>query len=1037
MMAAFLMHRPRLLLLVIGVVTASGLSSYWVLPRLEDPVLGRRVGIVGTVFPGADAERVESLVTIPIEDRLRAIPGVRQIRSNSQTDISNVVVELEDEIVDVDAIWMRVRDRLLDLRNELPESCQTPELQVVPLKAFAAILRISPAGNGDLASIRAAARELRSNLTAIAGTESVSVFGDPGEEIVVDLDPLGLARTGLPPGAVAEHIASQTDDRPAGRLRQSSGDLAVQVRRDEPVLDRIANTVVTYGPSRNSVLLREIATVERRLVAPPGMVAMAGNRRAIVLGVLVQDDQRLDDWDVRMRERLGVFRAKYAELLDAEVLFSQAQHVSQRMTNLLRNLAFGTLAVMAVVLLMMGWRSMLVVAAALPLSALMVLSGMRYLGIPLHQMSVTGLIVALGLLIDNAIVIVDEVRTRTTRGAKPATAISGAIQHLAMPLFGSTLTTVLAFLPIATLPGAAGEFVGTIAVSVILAITASFLLAITVIPALSGLLTASSSNESVFNHGLTFPSLSRGFHSLLGLVLRRPLVGVMAGLILPVCGFVAARRLPEQFFPSSDRAQIQIEVELASRSTIASAERTAAAVRDVVAADSQVTAQHWFVGGSAPTFFYNVVPRRRGTPFYAQAFVDLESTDDLVGLVRRLQLQIDDAVPEARVLVRLLEQGPPFDAPLEIRLCGSDLPTLQRLGREIRSILQSSKFIIHTRSDLGDTVSGLRLKLDSEALFQSGLDDKEAAGFVYTMLEGVSAGSRFVEGEDLPVRVRLNLKGALKRNRLAAMPLPSVRLPGVNAAGPVPDPSALPMNRFVLGSVAEFELDSRAGAIVHVDGCRASEVKGYVAAGVLPSVALADFRKKLRDSDFVLPEGYELVFGGEKAQRTQAVSQLIANGVILFSVMLLTLVASFQSFRCAFVIATVGGLAVGLGPLALYLCGFPFGFMAIVGTMGLVGVAINDSIVVLASLRANQKLPDCERQEESTVVIASARHVLATTFTTIVGFLPLIIAGGRFWPPLAVTIAGGVGGATLLALLFVPAMHQLMFGHSRKMAQSQ
>ena len=173
-----------------------------------------------------------------------------------------------------------------------------------------------------------------------------------------------------------------------------------------------------------------------------------------------------------------------------------------------------------------------------------------------------------------------------------------------------------------------------------------------------------------------------------------------------------------------------------------------------------------------------------------------------------------------------------------------------------------------------------------------------------------------------------------------------------------------------------------------------------------------------------------MTFGGEKEQRSQAIRQLIANGVVLFSMMLLTLVASFQSFRCAAIVAAVGGLAVGLGPLALYGCGFPFGFMAIVGTMGLVGVAINDSIVVLAALRSHRHNAE-SAIDDVAVVMGATRHVLATTLTTIVGFVPLIAGGGRFWPPLAVTIAGGVGGATLLALLFVPAVHVILFGRSQ------
>jgi len=227
--------------------------------------------------------------------------------------------------------------------------------------------------------------------------------------------------------------------------------------------------------------------------------------------------------------------------------------------------------------------------------------------------------------------------------------------------------------------------------------------------------------------------------------------------------------------------------------------------------------------------------------------------------------------------------------------------------------------------------------------------------------------------------------------------------------------------------MAELRLDSDVGAIVRIDGQRANEVKAYVQAGVLPSTVIREFQFRLESSGFQLPSGYSLQFGGETEQRSHAVSRLIANGVVLFALILLTLVASFRSFRCAAIVAAVGGLSVGLAPLALALFGYPFGFMAIVGAMGLVGVAINDSIVVLAAIRADNEARQGQVTAVVRVVMSCARHVIATTLTTIVGFTPLILSSGGFWPPLAITVAGGVGGATVLALYFAPSSYLLLY----------
>lgn len=1032
MMADFLKKNPRILLLVVSVIIAAGLSSFSVLPRLEDPVLGRRVGIISTVYPGANAGRVESLVTAPLEEKLQGIARIKQVRSNSQTGISNIVIELQDEVYDVERVWTLVRNRVADAKARLPQTCFASELQVVPLKAFAAIVALkSKSGTGaDLSVLRQKARKLKSEISGIAGTEDVSVFGDPGEELVAEVSTTKLASTGLSMAAIAEQVKGHIATQPAGRIpSDSNAGMPVHIEDSVLAIERLADARVTYGAQGTVVRLGDIADVSGRLVTPASSIALIDQRPAIVLGAMVSDDLRIDLWAGDFETTIDQFAAQFADDIEVDVLFSQRDHVDQRMESLLKNLGLGTTAVMIVVLLMMGWRSMIVVAAALPLSAMLVLAAMRVMGIPLHQMSVTGLIVALGLLIDNAIVIVEEVRAKIVNGASTSDAIQGGVRHLAIPLFGSTLTTALAFLPIATLPGPPGEFVGTIAVSVILAICASFLLAMTVIPAMSGLLNIDPNARGLFAYGLTLAPIQKLYEHSLHSVLRIPVAGILLGAALPAAGFMAASELPEQFFPPSDRAQIQIEVEQPARDSLAATNATVREIRSIVAADALVDRQHWFIGSSAPTFFYNVVPRRRSTPFYAQAFVDLKSNENIGDLVRRLQDSIDSKIPQSRTIVRQLEQGPPFDAPIEVRVFGPELGTLQELGSQLRAILADTSHVLHTRSDVEETIPRVTLAVDETAAKDAGLNRSQLAGLLYTTLEGASAGTLLQGEEELPVRIRLGFEGKLKLNQLAALPLPSMsRRPPVRPPGETPpDELSISLSSNTLASVTEMRLGSDVGAIVRIDGQRTNEVKAYIQAGVLPSTVITEFKRRLAESEFELPDGYSLQFGGETEQRTQAVEKLIANGVILFALILLTLVASFQSFRCALIVASVGGLSIGLGPLALSIFGFPFGFMAIVGTMGLVGVAINDSIVVLAAIRANALAATGDRKETVKVVMSCSRHIIATTLTTIVGFIPLLIAGGGFWPPLAITIAGGVGGATLLALYFVPACHLLVY----------
>lgn len=1026
MIAQFLYKNPRILILCLVTIVVAGTTAFLVLPRLEDPVLGKRVAVISTIYAGADAPQVESLVTMPIEEQLAHIAEIKQVRSNSRAGISNVVIELKDEVDDVETVWSLVRNKMLEVQSDLPDSAQSPELEVFPLKAFAAIIAVGwkTDENSNFSILRRLTKRLRTDILEIPGTEKVDTFGDPGEEFVAEIEPATLAAIGLSTAAIADQVSQRNSNQPSGRLPGADTELPLDMARETLPIDHIGESLISHVGLGESVRLTEIASIRKQLVEPSNSLAIIDGKPAIVLGALVSDDQQIDRWSVELDNVLQNFGASYEQEIDVELLFSQRKHVDQRMKNLLHNLAIGTGAIVLIVLLLMGWRSTLVVGLALPLSALLVIAGMRALSIPIHQMSVTGLIVALGLLIDNAIVIVEEVRSRIMLGEAPRQAIGSSVRQLGMPLFGSTLTTTLAFLPIATLPGPAGEFVGTIAVSVILAICASFLLSMTLIPATTALLKINPNRRGLLSYGLRIPLLESIYKTSLRLIFRFPLLGVLLGLVLPILGFVVSIHLPQQFFPPSDRQQIQIEVERPARDSIAGTRATVDQVREIVANHEYVARQHWFLGGSAPTFFYNVVPRRRGTPFYAQAIVDLKEGQAIGPLVQELQTAIDGQIFDSRVIVRQLEQGPPFDAPLEFRVVGPDLITLGRLGNELRLLLSQTPQVIHTRADVGEFIPKLSLKLDPVAAEKAGLSSTQLAGQLYTTLVGAPAGKIFDGSEELPIRVKLEFGDQSQLDLLAALPMHSRNQNPRNAVDGMPNSNPRPNTS--LASLAEFELTADVGAIVRIDGRRVNEIKAYLQAGVLPSTVLKDFKQRLTQTGFELPTGYALEFGGETEQRSQAVNNLIANAIVLFALMLLTLVASFRSFRCALIIAVVGAMSAGLGPLALENFGFPFGFMAIVGTMGLVGVAINDSIVVLAAIRANATSRGGDAAETANVVADCTRHIIATTLTTIVGFLPLILGGGGFWPPLAITIAGGVGGATLLALYFVPSLYLLL-----------
>ena len=411
-----------------------------------------------------------------------------------------------------------------------------------------------------------------------------------------------------------------------------------------------------------------------------------------------------------------------------------------------------------------------------------------------------------------------------------------------------------------------------------------------------------------------------------------------------------------------------------------------------------------------------MIPTRQNTSQYAQAIVTTRSRLKSKDLLRSLQGSLDTAFPESRVLVRQLEQGAPFDAPVEARLMGPDVGQLERLGDRLRSILAETPHVLHTTADLSETMPKLALKVDEESARLAGLDNATISRQLETILEGAVGGSVLEGTEELPVRVRVSSLERGDLDRIASLDLVSQQA-GDRSGEFVP-----------IEALADVELLPEPAIIAHRNGRRVNEVKAYITSGILPAKVVSAFQERLEASDLELPLGYTLEYGGEAAERDNAVGNLLASVAPLMVVMVGSLVLAFGSFRLAGLIGVVGFLSIGLGMTMLWLFNYPIGFMAIIGTMGLVGVAINDSIVVLAALRDDDQAHSGDPDGIQRVVLRSTRHVIATSLTTIGGFAPLVLWGGAFWAPLAVTIAGGVAGATLLALYFVPCAYVLIAG---------
>ncbi len=1030
----------RLLILSIVILLLWGISAFQSLPRQEDPTLIPRVAVVTTRFPGASAERVEALVTEVLESEISELEEVKTITSTSRIGFSSVSVELQDAIKDAEPVWSRVRNQMEDANLLFPPGALPSELESTETRAYSMITALIWDQDSDpnYAILRRYGEELEIQLRTVPGTEEVEAFGVPDEEIKVEISAPDLAAVGLDAQQLAQ-LVSQSDAKvTAGQLRNPSETLAIEVDSELNALDQIRQIPIRSGAGQFT-RLGDVAGVTRGIREPVTDLAIVNGKPAIAFGILMASGQRIDLWAAGARQAVDAFREQLPGGVALDIVFDQSEYVSDRLSTLISNLVFGAALVVIVTFFGMGWRSSLVVGTALPLTVCAVMGLMTLIGIPIHQMSVTGLIIALGLLIDNAVVAVDEIQVELQHGVPPEQAVVDTVKYLQAPLFASTLTTVLTFLPIALLPGGAGEFVGSIAMTVILSLCASLLLSLTVIAALTGRFLGGSEADiqkvrqhpprnlvergfrilmkpgAWWNDGVSSRRLGRFYRWTLGRITAKPIFGVVLTMVLPVVGFIQVSSLENQFFPSLKRDQFQIEVEFANQTAIAHSEAAVVRARDLLLEIEQIEQVHWFVGESAPRFYYNIPSTQQNSAYYAQAMVQLTSGENISALIQAVQAQMDMALPDARVLVRQLEQGPPFNAPVELRIYGPNIEVLRELGANVRAILTTVPDVTHVRDDLTATVPKLALQVDEAQAQLAGLSNTAVAQQLEASLEGTLGGSILESTENLPVRVQIAAGDRGDLSQVAALNLQ-------------PDQSGQPQaNAFrTVSALGEFELVPQRSQISRRNEQRVNTVQAFITAGVLPSQVLGDFQAAMAAQGFELPPGYTTELGGEQAESGDATGNLLAYVGLLVLVMATALVLSLSSFRSAGIVAAVGIGSVGMALFSLWFFGSVLGFMAIVGTMGLIGIAINGSIIVLSAINEDELARQGNRQAIQQVVMRATRHVLTTTITTIVGFVPLLTGGDPFWQPLAIAIAGGIGGSPFLALYFTPAAYLML-----------
>ena len=1006
-LSAWALRHRALTLYAMLAILAAGAWAYMALGRAEDPPFTIKQMIVQVDWPGASAAEMAREVTDRIERKLEELPSLDYTESATQPGRAIITISLRDDTppANVPNLWYEVRKKIGDIQGTFPAGVRGPYFN----DEFGDVFGILYGFTGDgfsLPQLKHVLEDVRERLLSVPGVGKVQIFGEQEERIYVDFSYRKLAELGLDAQAVFDVIRRE-NGVVAGGFVDTKHD-RVFVRTGAGIDGPAMLGKLPIGVHGHLVPLSDLATISRGTVDPPESTFRVNGQPGLALGISMAKGGNILDLGRRIDQRMAEIAPSLPLGVNAVRLNDQPDVVAKDVGEFQDSFLEALAIVLLVSFLSLGWRTGLVVAISVPVVLAGTLVGMKLLGIDLQRISLGAMIIALGLLVDDAIIAVETMLVKLEQGWDRLRAGSFAFTATAFPMLTGTLVTAAGYLPIGLAQSSTGEYTRDIFRVVGLALVLSWIVAVVFVPFLgAALLPARKLSSPGVEHEVYQGRLYRRFRRVIaGCVRWRWLVigGTVMVFALSVFGFT---RVPQQFFPASDRLEVLIDLRLPEGSSFAATAAEVARLEAVVGQDKGVASYAAYTGIGTPRFFLAFSPQLESAN-YAQFVINTRSIPDREALLTKLTKLADEGAAggfaDMRIRSSRLELGPPVGYPVQFRVTGPDPAELRRIAREVRQVMRANPHLRNVNDSWGNLAKSVQVTVDQDKARMLGLSSGDVAAALQTVLTGFAV-TDYREGTDLiPIVARAtdaerqdlgNLSQiAIRAPNGRTVPLSQIATVGYGLEEPILYRRNRTPSLSVRGDIA--------------DGMQAPDVT----AQILP--ALAAIKAKL-------PAGYHIETAGavEESAKGQASINIIMPLMVL--VMLTLLMVQLQSFsRVAMVLLTAPLGLIGVTG-ALLVTGAPFGFVAMLGFIALAGIIMRNSVILVDQIQQDLRrgLSPAEAIVEATV--RRARPILLTAAAAILALVPL--AFSVFWGPMAIAIMGGLVSATLLTLFFVPALY--------------
>jgi multidrug efflux pump subunit AcrB len=1009
--------------LIIGIIIALGLAGYNQLSRDAMPPYTIRVCSIVTTFPGASPERVETLVTDKIEKVIQEIPELKTVTSESRTSLSIIKAELKPEIKkeDLQNIWDRIRRKVEAIRSELPDNIFGPDIKDDGLGVVYGIQVGLEADGYSYAEMKQYADEIRDDFIRLEEAARVEISGAQEEQIFIEYDNASLAQYGISSNQIKNSISTTNIVFPGGNVGLGKERIVIEPTGNYEALEDVKNTLVTINRNEK-VKLGNIANVRLGYKHPKESIVKINGNNGLVIAVALQEGANLTNLGEQIDEKIASYNVSLPFGMKVKRIASQDTYVNTKVNDFVGNVVQSIVIVLFVMLLFLGLRTGLVVASLIPLAMVMSLMIMNLMNVGLNQVTLASLIMALGMLVDNAIVVSESILVKIEKGIKAKEAAISSSQELAIPLLISTLTTSAAFLAFYLAQNTMGEMMGNIFIVISIALLSSWILALSIVAMLAVYFMKVKPKAGTTEKKSIFDRLNVGYTKLLKAALNFPRLSVLVIIAMFVGSLLLFPLLPFIFMPDSDRNLVVVNVDLPLGSKIEETEKVVDQISDFISkelwasndpeqADKGVVSWASFISKGPNSYDLGYQPGQANSG-YAHLLINTTTFEANPEVIEALDQYAFEQFPNAEISVAPLGGAGGAKYDVGVRITGQDSEELLLLAQQVKNQMATMDGAKNIKDDWGPKIKKVRIDIDQDKAGRAGVTNQDIALSLQTALSGMDIGDyRDLDG-NIPI-----IMTNLERDDIDVHDLESINIFSQMTGQNVP-----------LIQVANIDVDWQIAKIFRKDLNRTITVQCDAKAGYTASDLTEQLIPFMKEAQADWQPGYTYSFGGESEASAEALGAVGAKLPIAGFLILLLLMLQFNSFKKTIIVLLsiplgIIGVIIGLLLFQSY-----FGFMAYLGLISLAGIVINNAIVLLDRIEIEQT--EFSRTPYQSIISAAQqrfRPILLTTFTTVLGLIPLYLGGGLMWEPMAVAIMIGLLFATVITLLFVPVVYKLFF----------